>query len=267
MLKPNTVMRIATPPSARILLGIPVYNEERYVTPVLAEVRRFAPSDILVIDDGSTDKTPTLLARQPVEVIRHAENRGYGRSMQDMIRWADFDGFDWLITMDCDEQHEPASIPRFIERILADESDVISGSRYLLPMPDNDAPPSDRRAINHQITEELNQRLGLSLTDAFCGFKAYRVSACRRLKLSVDGYDFPMQFWVQAVANDLMVEELPVRLIYNDPTRSFGGPLDNPTARLEAYRRTMHREIIDNCRRLPSSATQGLKVCRVSVCG
>ena len=77
----------------RILIGIPVYNEEKYVSRVLDEVRRHA-RDILVIDDGSSDQTPMLLAQQPVEVIRHAENRGYGRSMQDMLRWAKFDGFD-----------------------------------------------------------------------------------------------------------------------------------------------------------------------------
>ena len=69
----------------RILLGIPVYNEEKYVTRVLDEVRKYA-SDVLVIDDGSTDSTPMLLAKHQVEVIRHAENRGYGRSMQDMLR-------------------------------------------------------------------------------------------------------------------------------------------------------------------------------------
>jgi glycosyltransferase involved in cell wall biosynthesis len=242
----------------RILVGIPVYNEERYVSKVLDEVRRYA-RDILVIDDGSTDQTPRLLAQQPVEVVRHAENRGYGRSMQDMLRWAKFDGFDWLITMDCDEQHEPASIPQFIERISANESDIISGSRYLTQSLDNDAPPSDRRAINKVITEELNARLGLSLTDAFCGFKAYRVDACDRLCLTVDGYDFPMQFWVQSVANGLHIEELPVRLIYNDPSRSFGGPLDNPQNRLDVYRRTMHRELL-RCRdRLPTSALDGLE--------
>ena len=71
--------------------------------------------------------------------------------------------------------------------------------------------------------------MGLSITDSFCGFKAYRVTACDRLCLSVDGYDFPMQFWVQAVAHGLVIEELPVRLIYNDPTRTFGGPLDDAT--------------------------------------
>jgi dolichol-phosphate mannosyltransferase len=204
-----------------------------------------------------------LLAQQPVEVIRHAENRGYGRSMQDMLRWAKFDGFDWLITMDCDEQHEPAAIPRFVERIMAGESDVISGSRYHAESQAADAPPSDRRAINKTITDELNTRLDLSLTDAFCGFKAYRVAATDRLSLDVDGYDFPMQFWVQAAAHGLAIEEIPVRLIYNDPTRTFGGPLDNPENRLEVYRRTLHREIGRMRSQLPASAMDGLSLpCR-----
>lgn len=244
----------------RVLIGIPVYNEENYVPRVLDEVRKYA-SDILVIDDGSTDATPMLLAQQPVEVIRHAENRGYGRSMQDMLRWAKVDGFDWLITMDCDEQHEPAAIPRFLERIAANDSDVISGSRYLAPSGSDDAPPGDRRTINKIITDELNARLGLTLTDAFCGFKAYRVSACERLNLNVDGYDFPMQFWVQAVAHQLRIEEIPVRLIYNDPSRSFGGPLDDPENRLNVYRRTLHCEIMRCRSSLRRNASAGLVTC------
>ena len=251
---------------ARVLVGIPVYNEQKYVAPVLHEVRRYA-RDILVIDDGSTDCTPMRLAEQPVEVVRHATNRGYGRSMQDMLRWAKFDGFDWLITMDCDEQHEPAAIPRFMERIAADQSDIISGSRYLMPSPDDSAPPTDRRQINMQITEEINERLGLSLTDAFCGFKAYRVSACDRLALDVDGYDFPMQCWVQAVARGLAIEEIPVRLIYNDPSRTFGGPLDDPQNRLNVYRRTMHRELRRCHELLPAVAVSGLGRCLVGECG
>jgi glycosyltransferase involved in cell wall biosynthesis len=244
----------------RTLIGIPVYNEQRYVSRVLDQVRRYA-DEILVIDDGSTDETPMLLARQPVEVIRHAENRGYGRSMQDMIRWATVDGFDWLITMDCDEQHEPAAIPRFLERIRHNQSDVISGSRYLMRTPLDDAPPGDRRLINRTITDELNARLDLGITDAFCGFKAYRVEAVERLSLDVDGYEFPMQFWVQCVAAGLAMEEIPVRLIYNDPSRSFGGPLDEPTTRLDHYRRVMHRELQRCEDRLDVAALAGLDVC------
>jgi dolichol-phosphate mannosyltransferase len=246
--------------SPRVLVGIPVYNEQEFVSKVLAETRRYA-DDILVVDDGSTDDTPRRLALQPVEVIRHAENRGYGRSMQDMLRWAKFDGFDWLITMDCDEQHEPAAIPAFVEAIMRDDTDVISGSRYLVATPLDDAPPGDRRRINRTITEELNARLGLALTDGFCGFKAYRVAACERLAFDVDGYDFPIQFWVQSAARGLRIEEIPVRLIYNDPTRSFGGPLDDPTSRLHHYHRTMHREIRRCADLLPVSARLGLESC------
>jgi glycosyltransferase involved in cell wall biosynthesis len=243
----------------RTLLAIPVYNEELHVEKVLEQVRQYAPhccgpGQVLVIDDGSTDITPTLLAQHPVEVIRHARNRGYGRSMQDAFRWATVDGFDWVITMDCDEQHEPAAIPRFIEAAAEDDADVISGSRYLEPSTNGDRPPPDRRAINGQITAELNERLGLNLTDAFCGFKAYRVSALKQLDLNVDGYAFPMQFWVQAVAAGLRIREIPIKLIYNDMKRSFGGPLDDPSVRLNHYRCVLHRELRRCADRLPVRA-------------
>jgi len=236
----------------RILLAIPVHNEAEHLSRVISEVRRYIDA-ILIVDDGSTDATAALLAEHPVEVIRHASNRGYGRAMQSMFRWAS-GGFDWLITMDCDEQHEPASIPDFIAGIHADDTDVISGSRYLIDTPLDDAPPADRRNINATITDELNRRLGLNITDAFCGFKAYRVSGLNLLSLDVDGYDFPMQFWVQAVAAGLRISELPVRLIYKDLSRSFGGELDNPTHRLRHYRETLEREIARHRVDLPATA-------------
>lgn len=228
----------------RNLIAIPVYNEQKYVTHVLDEVRRYA-KDILVIDDGSTDETPLLLARQPVEVVRHAKNRGYGQSMIDAFRWAMCQCYcyDWLITMDCDEQHEPASLPDFFKAIEADDADVISGSRYMDSALASDAPPPDRRAINTTITQLLNDRLKLKLTDGFCGYKAYRVSALRKLALSETGYAFPLQFWVQAVAHNLRIKELPIRLIYNDPNRSFGGPLNDADRRLKHYVEVFEREL------------------------
>ncbi len=226
----------------QVFVAIPVFNEQRYVTRVLDEVRRYA-DDILVIDDGSTDQTPLLLARQPVDVIRHATNRGYGRSLIDVFRWSTCYKYDWLITMDCDEQHEPARLPDFFAAIGDTEADVISGSRYLGSDRCGDPPPPDRREINATMTELVNDRLGLSITDAFCGFKAYRVEALKKLELDEGGYALPLQFWVQAAANDLRIVELPVRLIYNDPNRSFGGPLDDPVHRLRHYRQVFEAEL------------------------
>jgi len=90
------------------------------------------------------------------------------------------------------------------------------------------------------------------------GFKAYRVGATRNLTLSVDGYDFPLQFWVQAAANGLRVREIPVRRIYKDLNRTFGGDLDDPERRLRVYRETMHRELHRCRRRLSPAATRAL---------
>jgi len=239
----------------RILVGIPVYNEAKFINSVLSEVCKYT-DDILVVDDGSSDLTPALLAGHRVEVIRHSENRGYGRSLQDMFRWAAVDQFDWLITMDCDEQHEPAAIPRFIESINQDDADIISGSRYLEFHPENDMPPKDRQAINKQVTSELNAALEFALTDAFCGFKAYRVSTLDAFDFDVNGYAFPIQFWVQAAARELRVQEIPVRLIYVDPKRSFGGPLDDPTKRLDYYRAVLCSELRKNETQLPRARSQ-----------
>ena len=246
----------------RTLIAIPVYNEQRYVATVLERVSEYA-ADVLIIDDGSTDATPAILAHFPVEVIRHRENRGYGRSMQDAFRWAAMDAYDWVITMDCDEQHEPSQIPEFLIEAATDRYDVISGSRYLAIETDADNPPPDRRAINTRITGEINDRLALSLTDGFCGFKAYRVDAVRKLRLREDGYAFPMQFWVQAVAARLRIHEIPVKLIYNDLKRSFGGPLDDPDIRFGHYQQVLRCELERCAQQLPSSALADVSVgCR-----
>lgn len=217
------------------LVAIPVFNERKYVEQVLRKVRGYA-DQILLIDDGSTDGTAEYLAsRSDIHLIRHPENRGYGQSLIDAFAWADARGFDWVITMDCDEQHEPERIPDFVREIKTDRWDLISGSRYMTEMADNDLPPTDRRSINKFITSIVNDCYHLNVTDAFCGFKAHRLSAMRKLKLDIPGYAFPMQLWPQVAAAKLRVTEIPVRLIYTDASRHFGGLLDDPDNRLRHY--------------------------------
>ncbi|CAN5783225.1 glycosyltransferase family 2 protein [soil metagenome] len=241
----------------RILIAIPVYNERRYIPGVIARVLQYA-RDVLVIDDGSTDETPLLLAQHPVHVLRHPRNMGYGRSLRDAFTFAEAHGYDWVITMDCDEQHEPGAIPHFVRALAEGNADLISGSRYLASMDEASAPPADRRSINLALTGEINDRLNLSLTDAFCGFKAHRVSAMARLRFTENGYAFPMQLWVQAVAAGLRISEIPVKLIYKDLTRSFGATLNNPVTRLAHYRSVLHCELERQAHRLPVAALTGV---------
>ncbi|HYD00453.1 MAG TPA: glycosyltransferase family 2 protein [Phycisphaerales bacterium] len=246
----------------RTLIAIPVYNEEKYVPRVLASVIEHAPGstrDIVVIDDGSTDRTSALVEKFPVGLIRHQRNLGYGASIIDAFHYATREGYDWVITMDCDEQHEPARIPFFVAEQARTSADILSGSRYIASMDEATTPPADRRAINVTLTEEVNRRLGFEppLTDTFCGFKSHRVSALSRLALTETGYAFPMQFWVQVAAARMAVSEIPVKLIYKDLTRSFGGALNDPTTRLAHYRNVLHCEIERLRDRLPALAAAG----------
>ena len=126
------------------------------------------------------------------------------------------------------------------ERIYEDDSiDLVSGSRYLQPADGQSLPPEDRRAINMQITRWLNQHLGLRLTDAFCGFKAYRVPSLQQLRITEPGYAMPLELWVQAVAAGWRIVEHPVPLVYLEEERSFGGALDDSRKRLEYYQRVL----------------------------
>jgi dolichol-phosphate mannosyltransferase len=221
----------------RVLTAIPVYNEQRHLESVLRKVRRYSPH-VLVVNDGSTDRTADLLAQQhKILVITHPQNRGYGAALISAFRYALDHAFDVLVTTDCDGQHEPARIPVLLEAI--HDADIVSGSRYLRQFRHDTAPPPDRQQINEQITAELNDRFGLHLTDAFCGFKAYRCEALARLHITETGWGMPLQLWVQAARLGLRIKEVGVPRVYLDPNRAFGGVLNDSTERLAYYRRVI----------------------------
>jgi dolichol-phosphate mannosyltransferase len=218
----------------RLLTAIPVYNEALSLVDVLTEVLRYA-GDMLVVDDGSTDETPALLRGFPaVKTIRHARNLGYGAGLRSAFRATIDEGYDGLVTLDCDGQHEPKRIPELASRLVA--ADIVSGSRYLRVFDPSQHPPEERRRINVEVTRWLNECLGMKLTDAFCGFKAYRRTALERFRITDDGYAMPLEVWVQAVAAGLRIVEVPVPLIYLDESRAFGGALDDAQYRLRHYR-------------------------------
>ncbi|MSQ96179.1 MAG: glycosyltransferase family 2 protein [Gemmataceae bacterium] len=251
----------------KLLTAIPVYNEERHLEAVLQEVRRYS-THILVVNDGSTDRTSELLSellKSPgtavpglLHVVTHEKNLGYGAALISAFDYALKSGYDALITMDCDGQHEPSRIPVLFEAI--HDADIVSGSRYLRDFRQNTlATPADRRYINETITRELNEILGLDLTDAFCGFKAYRREALSALRITETGWGMPLQVWMQAVQQGLRIKEVGVPRLYLDPNRAFGGVLNDAEERLAYYRRVIQGELAASewfCECLPVSTAR-----------
>ena len=223
------------------LIALPVYNEANHVDAVLDEVLSYC-QHVLVVDDGSNDGTAARLAeRTGISIATHKVNRGYGAALPTAFEHAITHDFEVVVTIDCDGQHEPKRIGRLIEALEANNADIVSGSRYLEITDDTLPPPENRRRINVDITRKLNEALDLQLTDAFCGFKAYRTKALRQLALNEPGYGMPLELWVQAVRAGLRIVEYPVPLIYLDEERSFGGSLDDNNLRMSYY-----LDILDN---------------------
>ncbi|MDH5542862.1 MAG: glycosyltransferase family 2 protein [Nitrospinota bacterium] len=221
---------------------IPVFNEEPYISNVIRTIKRYYDGDILIINDGSTDGTSEIIANlKGVRVLSHKTNMGYGKSLIDGFSYAAENGYSCVVTIDCDEQHEPHHIPT-IFRDMGD-LDVFSASRYLKVMENNDEPPPDRYRINRVITENVNRITGYKLTDGFCGMKGYKVKSLVKMDLREHGYAFPIEFWIQAFHLGFKVGEFPIARIYKNLNRSFGAQMDDPDRRLDFYMKVLEREM------------------------
>ncbi len=226
-----------------ILAAIPVFNEMDAGN-IIQRVKKF-PLDVLVVDDGSASNLhEKLMHISHVHIITHPGNLGYGKAIIDAFLFSIDHGYDYLLTIDSDGQHEPEEIPLFLKEIPFNDYDIISGSRYLLHGTTNENVPQERYRINQEITGIINCITGFGLTDSFCGFKAYKVEKLKLMHLTEYGYGMPMQFWIQAWKLGLRVKEIPVKLLYKNPTKQFQGVLKDPVVRLNYYKSIIERELI-----------------------
>jgi dolichol-phosphate mannosyltransferase len=231
----------------KILVAIPVFNEAD-VRDIIQRINNFH-LDVLVIDDGSTNGLhKELINLRNIHVIAHQRNLGYGKTIIDAFTFATENGYDYLLTIDSDGQHEPEEISLFLKEIPFYDCDILSGSRYYFPArPDNEF-PQERYLINKEITGIINRITGFNVTDTFCGFKAYKVEKLKLIHLTEYGYGMPLQLWIQAWKLGLRVREIPVKLIYKDLLKQFKGTLKNPVTRLNYYKNIIEKEITNTVR-------------------
>ena len=203
----------------KIIAAIPAYNEEKYVGTVVLKTGQYV-SEVIVLDDGSTDQTADVARLAGALVIRHQQNKGKGGSIQTLLAEARKRNPDILIFIDADCQHNPDDIPRLIKPI-SEGFDVVIGSRQW----QRSNIPYYRR-IGQRVLSYFSRILsGKGGIDSECGFRALSPKAIAELKLEQNGFAIETEMIAAAVEERLKITQVPISAIYTK-----GGSTLNPVA-------------------------------------
>ena len=206
-----------------VMVGIPCYNEEVAIGSLVLRAFRYADK-VVVLDDGSTDKTAEVARLAGAEVLVHDVNLGKGAALRDLSRYATEGDVDVLVILDGDGQHNPDDIPKLVEPLLFDEADIVNGSRYLNG--ENKDTPRYRRF--GQIFLDRFTRLGLSkditVTDTQSGFRAFSAKIIPYFKFGTNELAIDSEMLLDAANANLRIKEVDVGVRY-DVGRSSKHPL------------------------------------------
>lgn len=170
---------------------------------------------IVVVDDGSFDNTSHLASEFPVWVLRHPMNCGQGAALKTGIDFALGNGADVILTFDADGQHDAAEIPRLITPILADEADVVLGSRFLGQSVDM---PWSRWLILKLGILFTRIVYGIKVSDVHNGFRAFSKCAAQRILIRQSRMAHASEILVEICRNELRFVEVPVTISYRNDT-------------------------------------------------
>jgi glycosyltransferase involved in cell wall biosynthesis len=206
-----------------IIAGIPAYNEERTIAEVILKAGCHV-GKVLVCDDGSKDLTRIIAKKNGADVLEHKKNKGYGATMQTLLRKAKELKADVLVVFDGDGQHDPTEIPELIKPILEGRADIVIGSRFMKGA--KMIIPLYRRIGIFIITLLTRIASGYPISDAQSGFRSYSSRALQKLNITDDGWSSSIELFFRAHNMGLKVAEVPVYCSYEDyPKASKHDPL------------------------------------------
>jgi glycosyltransferase involved in cell wall biosynthesis len=188
---------------------IPCLNEAATIESLICGVQSYLPG-VIVVDDGSTDRTAELAERAGAEVIRHARRRGKGTALGAGWQQARRRGFSWALSMDGDGQHAPSDIPKFLERANHTSAPLIVGNR----MGDPRGMPWLRRRVNRWMSRRISHLTGKELPDTQCGFRLMQLETWARVHLQADHFEIESELLNKFIAAGHDVEFVPIRVIY-----------------------------------------------------
>lgn len=200
-----------------IVALIPAWNEGPRIGPVVETTRERLP--VLVVDDGSTDETAAVARRAGATVIGHPRNRGKGTALITGFEWALSHGYNAVITLDADGQHDPADAPKFLRAYRSGDWDLIIGRRDFSKM------PFPRGYTNPFGSWLLSLALGECIPDNQSGYRLHSRRLLETLELTTTGFELEVEVIVQAVCQDMRIGWVEIRTIYGVEKKSYFHPL------------------------------------------
>ena len=199
----------------KIIVGIPAFNEEKNIAPIITKLTNIADK-IIVCDDGSTDLTSKISEKLGALVIKHEKNMGYGAAIRSIfLKAKDLNG-EILVTFDADGQHRVQDIQNVINPIINGESEIVIGSRFL---DENEKDvPSYRKVGIKVITKITNATIKEKLTDSQSGFRAYSKKVINELNPSELGMGISTEILIKASTKNFRISEVPIKIIYKGDT-------------------------------------------------
>lgn len=201
--------------SGGIAALIPAYNEERFIGSLVIAVRSFVDY-VVVVDDGSADRTATIARAAGAIVVQHLGNQGKAAAVNT--------GFSYLrqlrpraiVMLDGDGQHRADDIPAVLEPVLAGEADVVVGSRFRELKSDI---PLYRQLGQHGLNLVTNATSGVRLSDTQSGFRAFSAAALEQLCFSKAGFSIESEMQFLLRDHRLRVVEVPIQVRYAEPAK------------------------------------------------
>lgn len=195
----------------RRIAVVPARNEEGSVAGVVEQIRAFDPDmEVVVVDDGSADRTAAVAAAAGARVVRLPFNLGIGGAVQTGFRFALENGFDLAVRLDGDGQHDPGELPALLEPLLADEADIVVGSRFAGEGVYR--PPFARRLGIRLFAGVVSRVVGQRVTDTTSGFQALNRRAIALFAADYP-HDYPeVEATVMVFKHRLRLKEVPVAM-------------------------------------------------------
>ena len=200
----------------KIIAVIPAYNEEKTIGNIIKQTQNYV-NDVIVIDDGSSDKTNEIAKKSEAIVYRHFLNQGLGAALKTGIIAALKKQADIIITLDADGQHNPQDIPRIIKPILDQEVDFVIGSRIT-----NNKMPFKRRIYNKIANLITFFFFNIRVKDSQSGFRAFTKEAAQKIDIKTRGMEISSEIVREIKKNKLRIKEIPIQSIYTEYSLSKG---------------------------------------------